>query len=291
MLTIFSVPKPFAGRVKDAQRNALDSWMRVAPDVQVLLFGDEEGIGASAAAVGAEHVPEVARNDFGTPLLDDVFRQAQARARHRLCCYVNSDIVLFSDFARAAARLTLPRFLAVGRRTDLDVDDRIDFRTPDWEPKLRADAERRGRLHEATGVDYFLFRRGELADLPPFPVGRVLWDNWMIHRARSMGTPVVDMTRAAMIVHQNHDYGHVAGGARAVTRGVEAQRNWQIVGPDFYPLTIDDATWVLDERGLREARDVRHVLRRALVAPALSPRLRWSVRVARYVRRRIVPVD
>lgn len=291
MLTLFSVPKPFTGRVVDAQRNALDSWMRVAPDVQVLLFGDEEGIAEAAARAGAEHVPSVARNEFGTPLLDDVFRQAQARARHGLCCYVNADIVLFDDFAQAAQRLNLPRFLAVGRRMDLDVEGRLDFGAPDWAARLRADARRRGRLHEPTGMDYFLFKRGELPELPPFPVGRVLWDNWMVHRARTLGTPVIDLTAATMIVHQNHDYGHVAGGARGMTRGVEAQRNWEIVGPDFYPLTIDDATWLLDDKGLREARDVRHLLRRALMSPALSPRLRWSVRVARYVMRRLNPVD
>jgi hypothetical protein len=229
------------------------------------------------------------RNEFGTPLLDAVFRQARARARHDLCCYVNADIVLFDDFAQATRRLQLPRFVAVGRRTDLDVDGALDFGQEQWASRLRERARTHGRLHEPTGIDYFLFPRRATPELPPFPVGRVLWDNWMIHSARTRGVPVVDLTSSVMVVHQNHDYGHVIGGEAAVTRGVEAQRNRQIVGPDFYPMTIDDATWVLDAGGLHPARDLRHRLRQLLVSPALSPRLRWSVRVARYLRQRLLP--
>lgn len=288
MITLFSVPKPFTGRVAAAQKNALASWLRLAPDVQVILFGDEEGIGEAAAGAGAEHVGDVARNDFGTPLLDGIFRSAQARARHPLCCYINADIVLFEDFARAARRLDLPRFVAVGRRTDLDVDGAIDFSREDWAARLRDQAVARGRLHEPTGIDYFLFPRGAVAELPPFPVGRVLWDNWMIHSARSRAVPVVDLTSEVMVVHQNHDYGHVVGGAATIARGVEAQRNWQVVGPYFYQMTIDDATWVLDGTGVHPARDLRHRIRQLLVAPALSPRFRWSVAVARYLYQRLV---
>jgi hypothetical protein len=289
MLTIFSAPKPFSSRAGDAQRNALDSWTRLAPDVQVILFGDEAGIGEAAAAAGAEHEPNVARNDFGTPLLDDVFMKAQARARHARVCYVNADILFLADFAEAVRRLSLDRFLAVGRRTDLDVPERLAFGAG-WQEELRARARGAGRLHEPTGIDFFLFPRGQLAQMPPFPVGRILWDNWMIHDARTRRIPVVDLTDAALVVHQNHDYGHVAGGQNTVWRGVEAQRNWERLGPDFFPLTIADATWTLDARGLHPAHDLRHLVRRALVYPALSPTLRPSVRVARYLRQRVVAI-
>jgi hypothetical protein len=287
MLTIFSAPKPFRGAVVDAQNNAIDSWRRVAPDVQVILFGDEEGIAEAARSHGVEHVSTVARNEFGTPLLDDIFRTAQARARHAHVCYVNADIVFVGDLAAALGRLDLPRFLAVGRRTDLDLPERLECGDPRWREQLRARAGTKGRLHEATGIDYFIFPRGQLASMPPFPVGRAIWDNWMIHDARSRDIPVVDLTAAMLAVHQNHDYGHVAGGARTVERGAEAQRNWQMVGPDFYQLTIDDATWVLDAGGLHPVRDVRRLLRRLLVYPALSRRLRPSVRVARYLYRKL----
>jgi hypothetical protein len=79
MLTIFAVPKPFKGHVGVIQRNALGSWVRLAETV--ILFGDEEGIADAARDLGARHVPEVARNRFGTPLVDGVFGKART-CRH-----------------------------------------------------------------------------------------------------------------------------------------------------------------------------------------------------------------
>ena len=42
MLTIFSTPKPFRGHIGVIQRNAIESWKRIHPDVEIILFGDEE---------------------------------------------------------------------------------------------------------------------------------------------------------------------------------------------------------------------------------------------------------
>jgi hypothetical protein len=283
MLTIFTIPKPFKGPAAAAQDNSVASWRRLGPDVQIMLFGDEEGIADAAARHGVEHVAKIQRNELGTPLLDDAFATAQARARHARVCYVNADIIFLPDLPRALANVALERFLMVGRRTDLDVPERIAFANVDWATQLAGRARAEGRLHEPTGIDYFIFPRGQMASMPPFPVGRALWDNWMIHHARVTGIPVVDATAVVLAVHQNHDYGHLRGGPHASEAGAEVRRNWQIVGPDFLQLTIDDATWLLGPDGARPARDLRHLVRRLAVAPALSRRLRRSVRVARFL--------
>jgi hypothetical protein len=43
MLTFFTTAKPFVGHSGIIQRNALRSWKLLDPDVEVILFGDEEG--------------------------------------------------------------------------------------------------------------------------------------------------------------------------------------------------------------------------------------------------------
>ena len=43
MLTIFSTPKPFQGHIGVIQRNAIGSWKQLHPDVEIVLFGDDEG--------------------------------------------------------------------------------------------------------------------------------------------------------------------------------------------------------------------------------------------------------
>src|SRR5580765_6089794 len=103
MFTIFALPKPFKGHVGVIQRNALGSWVRLADDV--ILFGDEEGIADATREFGTRHVPEVARNRFGTPLLNDAFRTAERLCATPWLVYVNGDIILREDFGRAVSVL------------------------------------------------------------------------------------------------------------------------------------------------------------------------------------------
>ncbi|MFA9404095.1 MAG: glycosyl transferase family 2, partial [Anaerolineales bacterium] len=72
MLTIFSPPKPFQGKIDVIQRNAIESWIALGDEVEIVLVGDELGLADVAAEYGVGHVEDVARNKYGTPLLDDI---------------------------------------------------------------------------------------------------------------------------------------------------------------------------------------------------------------------------
>src|SRR5438270_90663 len=119
-LTILACPKPFAGIVAVTQRNAIESWTRLEPRPQIVLFGDELGVAAICADLRLEHVPNVRRNMRGTPLLDDVIAQGQRLAGDALCGFVNADIVLMEDFVAATKRVAGRKkaFLMIGQRTD-----------------------------------------------------------------------------------------------------------------------------------------------------------------------------
>src|SRR5271167_1840918 len=102
MITFFTTPKPFVGHIGVIQRNAIESWKRVHPTAEVLLFGDEQGAADTARELGIRHIPEVKRNAHGTKFLSPIFDGAQDLARHNLLCYINCDIILLSDFRAAA---------------------------------------------------------------------------------------------------------------------------------------------------------------------------------------------
>ena len=72
MLTIFTGPKPFEGDIGRIQENAIGSWSKLHPDIQILLIGDEIGIHRFAEKVGARHLGNVLTNDWGTPLVDSM---------------------------------------------------------------------------------------------------------------------------------------------------------------------------------------------------------------------------
>jgi hypothetical protein len=242
VITFFTIPKPFAGHIGVIQRNAVASWTRLG---DVILFGDEEGVAETAAATGARHVPDIARNEYGTPLLSDAFAQAERLSQAQVFCFVNADIVLFDDLPRVAASVE-PPFLVVGESWNAHVTEPIDF-ADGWEPRLRELPQRR---RGADAIDYFVFSRGLYDDMPPFAIGRTAFDNWLIWKARERGATVVDATAAVRTVHQDHDYAH-AGSLPQIRVGPEAARNQELAGGKDRFFSRFDATHRLTHRGLR----------------------------------------
>jgi hypothetical protein len=277
MLTIFSIPKAFKGHIGIIQRNAIQSWTLLEPRPEIILFGKDEGTAEVARELGAQHIPEVASNEFGTPLLDDLFRKAEARAGSHVLCYVNADIILLSDFARAVelVQKQLPKSLMVSKRINLEVPERLEFQ-PGWEEALKQRAERSGVDEHYSAIDVFVFPRGMYATVPDFAIGRLWFDHWLIKAVRLQNLPVIDASRIAPLLHQRHDYNHVAGGAEQVWRGKEAERNFQLYGGVQHAYTLLDATHELSGAG-----SIRKVRFRKPLCKMKS--LAWKVFVERTV--------
>jgi len=268
MLTIFSTPKPFEGHIGIIQRNAIQSWLRLSSEIQVILIGDEPGAAEVAHQFGILHVKEVERGKGGAKYLSSIFREAERHAHHEIVCYVNCDVMLMSDFLRAAQQVSSWRknFLMVGRRWDIDITEAGDFASPDWENRLRTDVLARGTRLTQHAIDYFVFPRGMYREIPPLVIGRYWLDHWLLWRARSISVPVVDATANVMAVHQNHDYAYHPQGLHGVWHGQEAQANRQFAGRGRHLFTLDDATHLLTDCGIEPNRLYRLApLRRAFV--------------------------
>ena len=252
-LTIFAIPKPFRGPIATIQRNALASWTRLGPNVQILLFGQEEGVAAAAAEFGVEHWPEIARNEHGTPLVSDAFAQAECRSRAPYLAYCNADLILLQDFLLTIERLTSAQpkaFLAIGRRINLEVTRPIDF-TSNSELQQLLESAARGERESLMCKDYFIFPRGQFGSLPDFAVGRGNWDSWLVQSAKVRAIPVVDLSRCLRVIHQNHDHAHVPGGrAASYWHGPEARQNQLAAGGKFW-IRGATADWELTPYALR----------------------------------------
>ena len=267
MITLFTLPKPFVGHIGMIQRNAIQSWTRLHPDIDILMFGNEPGTAEIAAEFGIRHFPDVDVNEYGTPLMSGYFQQAEDAARHSRMCYVNADIVLFPDLLEAVAKVDLPKFVMGGQRTDYDIDEPVDFSRPDWARALRENAKKTGTLHDYSAIDYFVYPRGMFGEIPDFAVGRWYWDHWLVYRARRLGGALIDASACVMAIHQNHDYRHIVDlesktGERS-QGGVESFRNRILVKSIL--MSLEDADWQLDEPGLHRIfrRTRRHLLNEA----------------------------
>jgi hypothetical protein len=275
MLTVFSTPKPFVGHIGLIQRNAIRSWQHLHSDVEIILIGNDQGTAEVCREFGIRQIREVKRNQYGTKYLADIYDQAQQAAHHKILCHVNCDIILMSDFVRAAQLIIKGRdpFLMAGRRWDVDVQNPLDFDKKDWERDLRGRARATNRQRPPQWIDYFLFPRGlYYQKIPDFVVGRPGWDNWLLWYARSSGATLVDASPMVCAVHQNHDYSYHPDGEKGVWEGEEALENYRLLDANRKFLTLDNATHVLQTSGLR--RNYRH----------------WLVQAKRILQRTMAPV-
>ena len=163
----------------------------------------------------------------GPPEFGDVLKQVLPG---EVVVYSNGDILFENGLETVVRNLPEGEFLAVGQRID-----------------LLPDGTR--RLHGPSGMDYFFFRGGMFSDLPRTIVGRAYYDSALVAWALRKKIPVIDLTAVLRVVHQWHDYGHVAGGRKAVFEGADAQANkLNNELPHFGP-HIADATCMMTRAG------------------------------------------
>lgn len=263
-LTILSTPKAFRGLFAVIQRNAIESWTRLTPRPDIILFGTDDGTAEICAELGLTHVPDVASTAEGTPLISDMFLQGQALATTPVVCWSNADVI-YTDRLLHAAQVVADRptpAYVVGQRTDIDQLDPLEF-SPGWQDRLLTRAETEGERKPANWIDYFMFTRGLFPELPPFAIGRPGYDPWLIWRAADLGAEVIDATPYLTAIHQRHDYSHI-GTREDAFNGSEAKQNAAIVDDWRHYHSITYASKAFDPSGTVVAA---HGLRYRLARP------------------------
>lgn len=289
VITLFATPKPFEGHINIIQRNAIQSWSLLDPRPEILLFGNDYGTADIAREFALHHIPEVAVNEYGTPLMSDMFAQSAAIAKNQLLCYINADIILMENFAKAVQELQKREtFLVVGKRWDMDVVEPIRFE-PGWEEQLLRDVRGRGELASHFHMDYFLFPKNTPFQMPPFAVGRPCWDNWTVYRMRSLGIPVIDATEKITIVHQNHSHTKVSFKLGEGWKGPEVDLNRKLAGGEDFIFSLNDATHRWDQSGIHRAMKYPDIRRHLDTIPILHPSLKPVFKVVHGAMRLIAP--
>lgn len=278
-LTLFTTTRPFEGVHAVHQMNALRAWSQLDPKPQVIVVGDDPGAQEAADALGVDFEPEVRRSEAGLPYLSDVFARAQSRARGAVSCYANADIVFPPDLPLAidAVASTFERFLMVGQRWDLTLDEPLDLGKPnDWS-HLRDLARRDGILRGPYWVDFFAFPTGLFEELPDLILGTPGWDNWLVWHARDRRIPVVDVTDYLIVIHHEHHRSHGPRG-KPIAPSSDAAWNRALIRTESHMFTVGHATHRLTSAGrIVPARGTKYISARLL--NRLHPVLRLTRRL------------
>lgn len=261
MLTIFTTPKPFNGPIEIIQTNAIMSWTKLVPKVKIVLIGKDLGVREFAKKYNLRHIDDVLENGYGTPLLDSIFKKAEVNSDGEALAYVNADIILSPNFTTIFETIKnrFKKYLIVGQRTDIDFRKLLDFNDKKKTEQIFLQAKDRGQLHGPGGIDYFIYPRGLWGKVPPFGLGRLYWDHWLIWRARKQGAAVIDSTEAITALHQNHDYIH-AGGLDSEQWKKERRVNLLLAG--YNRMTLEDANYVYNGINFKKRFTLKRDLQR-----------------------------
>lgn len=240
MITFFAHVRPFVGEFAEIQRVAITSWQEAVADAEATIMGDVEGAFDAVMDLGVGWIQRVETNEQGTALVSDIWKEGTEWASTPWICALNSDNVVGADIGAAIEALEeIERPFVVGRRWDVDPGD-------------PGSAE----LHPATGVDWFLFKAGTIPvnDIPPFAVGRTLYDNWFVWAAiNKWEMTVIDATTDVTVIHINHGFPEYGGKQRMINSDekTENTRIFRDSGPPR-PFGINDAPYLLIDGELQE---------------------------------------
>jgi hypothetical protein len=264
MITLFTIPKPFIGHIDIIQRNAIQSWLSLKPECEVILFGDEYGTDEIANEFQIKHISGIPCNHYGTPFLSTPFYLADEQAENQILCYVNTDIIFTSDLIKTTLLVssTMKKYMIVGQRWNANIINEIDFENRQWEQEIIYEAKSKGYMSWRLGSDYFIFPINTLGKFEDFLVGRPGWDNWMLYHARINKIPVIDATRMIVDIHQNHGYEHVPYQGNKSWEGPEAEYNRSLFAKEAR-FTLDDSTHAFDKKSqLTKALEYNFLMQR-----------------------------
>jgi hypothetical protein len=114
MISILSSFKPFRGDAAPLQTGSLLNWRSLGEDLEIILYGDEEGVADQARKYGATHIPNILSSPRGVPRFDAIAEHAAANGKFDRQMYLNGDILLPPNFPAFRQAVSLDRYLWLG---------------------------------------------------------------------------------------------------------------------------------------------------------------------------------
>lgn len=270
-ITFLFSPKPFVGQDAINQNNAVASWRRVAPNAQLICYGDGEGVKAACDRWKAIWVSDAPMTSTGAPRFDWIVSHATQHAQNDLQMFINADIFLLPGFMQSIDKIDLKQFLGISDRLNLKENILSEAPLGNCKKRLIELAHNQEcAFNGGGGSDFFIFKRGMWDGLPPIAVGRACYDNSLMGFCIQKGIPLVDVTNAIVCLHAPHGYKHVKGGRNEAYNGVDVKLNESLLKGAPRPM-LCDATHLLLPTGLVKNNRLAGAPHRWLIRSHLAP--------------------
>ena len=223
-VTLLTTCKAFVGETTIFQENAIATWLEQFSNV--ILFGSDEGVAEIAKKYDLIHVPDMDVNADGLPYINSMFDIARKISTTPYLAYINSDIIFSKDFSKTVKHCldkAEDKVLVVARRKNIP----IVFSILDEKGKCAFEklVDDYAVWDRANAIDLFIFNKDLYSNIPPFIIGRMAWDNWLLWKARDENAQVIDISHDAFLYHPIHGYSSVSTDRNRVAYGADAQQN------------------------------------------------------------------
>lgn len=188
---------------------AVQSWLASTPTARVVLFLDEL---KHSVIVNERLRFEPTPGPFGStgaPRLDVLMEVGKNLSSTDVLCFINGDIIVPKSFSQAVDVVRRTGDIGMGYRLDCSVQEGFG---PQATSVLNLEDAEKYFVepcvpHGIYGKDYFLYKHDFWEQLgikiPPFYVGKLYWDNWLLDVSRMRA---IDFTPFLMVGHFNHVY-------------------------------------------------------------------------------------
>ena len=174
-------------------------------------MGKEKGIEEIAKRFQAKPIPDIKTNKWGTPYLDGLIEKVVQVARFEILVLINADCILVGDLEQVVETIykRFSQFLAIATRYDSKIQERLPVL--DWKsfalknkgiphPLFR---QAQGKK-SVGGMDIWIFSKTLYPKIPPFLVGRLNWDSWLVSNVYERQIPIIDISEEIFLIHQLH---------------------------------------------------------------------------------------
>jgi len=208
LITFVSCPKKFPSQ---KQILGLLTWLTLDPQPEIIYISDDPGVAETCRDFGIKNIAPVKKNEYGTPLLDFIFMEAQKQAKGEIIVFLNTDILTlqnFMDILLYVVKISskLDNFMVIGPRQDTDLEDEFYTFDDTWHSRFREKHMKPGQWTSGTALDYFIFKKGFFPEFPAMAIGRFVWDTWIMAYALRSKYPVINGNQRITAFHVNHHY-------------------------------------------------------------------------------------
>jgi len=207
-VVIFATFKPFLDEFVTEQLNALHSWKALRCKPKIVILGDDYGTKQVCKNENVIHHETLLKNEYGTPLVDDIFKQGWNYATDDdICIFINGDIILTNSLCDGLDRFVIENpnynkqtYMLTSIRYDWFNFRSIDFSDPSWEEKINLDMK--GEFALPTGIDLFIHRKNTIKNIPKSGIAKFAYDSWILGYAIYNFDITIDTTLVIKIYHQ-----------------------------------------------------------------------------------------